>query len=155
MNYRITGLAAAPFQYLFGLSEAQLAAHGAVRYAVDAPNSFPDRIEMRDCVPGESVLLVNFTSQPAATPYRATHAIFVREGAGAAYDRVNEIPEVMRRRLLSLRGFDEGGMMVVADVVEGSAVEPVIGRFFADPKVKSIHVHNARQGCYSGLIERA
>jgi hypothetical protein len=31
--------------------------------------------------PGESVLLVNYEHQPAHSPFRSRHAIFVREGA--------------------------------------------------------------------------
>ena len=155
MTFRITGLSAEPFQHLFGLPEAELARHGALRYTCDKSPGFPDRIEMRDAEPGETLLLLNHLCQPADTPYRATHAIFVREWAGERFDRADEVPEVMRRRLLSLRGFDANGMMLEADVVDGSVVEPVIARLFADPAVSYIHVHNARQGCYSGRIDRA
>jgi hypothetical protein len=101
------------------------------------------------------VLLINHVSQPADTPYRASHAIFVREGAEETYDRVGEVPEVMRLRLLSLRAFDRDGMMVDADVVEGKEIESMIERLFANPDVDYIHAHNARRGCYSGRIDRA
>ena len=155
MPFRITGLSAEPFQPLFGLSDAELAARGVKRYVVDEKPGFPDRIEMRDAEPGETVLLLNHVCQPADTPYRASHAIFVREGATQAYDAVDEIPEVMRLRLLSLRAYDAGGMMLDADVAEGDGIEPLIERLFADPEVDYIHVHNARRGCYSGRIDRA
>lgn len=46
-------------------------------------------------------------------------------------------------------------MMLNADVVDGIAIEPVVTRMFADPGVSYIHVHNAKQGCYSGRIDRA
>lgn len=154
MNFRITGLSPEPFKPLFGLTDDELVRHGAKRYVVDEAPGFPDRIEMRDCALGETVLLVNHFHQPASTPYRACHAIFVREGASQTYDRVNEIPEVMRRRLLSLRAFDADGMMIDADVVEGSEMIPLIGRFFANQRVACLHVHNAKQGCYSGKIDR-
>ena len=109
---------------------------------------------MRDAAVGETVLLLNHTSQPADTPYRATHAIFVREGASNRYDTTGEVPEVMRMRLLSLRAFDAEAMMLDADVVPGSDVEHAIERMFAAPAVSYIHVHNAKQGCYSGRIDR-
>jgi hypothetical protein len=110
---------------------------------------------MRDASVGESLLLLNHTCQAAKTPYRASHAIFVREGAENAYDRINEVPEVMRTRLLSLRAYDGEGMMVDADVVDGKDIESVISRFFALPQVEYIHAHNAKRGCYSGRIDRA
>lgn len=155
MNFRITGLSPEPFQHLFGLPDDVLAQHGVKRYVVDKKPGFPDRIEMRDAEPGETMLLLNHTCQPADTPYRATHAIFVREGASNTYDAVGEVPGVMRVRLLSLRAYDAQHMMLDADVVEGVEVESVIERCFNNPAVSYIHVHNAKRGCYSGRIDRA
>jgi hypothetical protein len=155
MNYRVTGLSPEPFQHLYGLPDDELAKIGVKRYVVDKKPGFPDRVAMRDMEPGEAALLLNHLSQPAATPYRATHAIFVREGATQAYDAVNELPEVMRVRLLSLRAFDADGMMIDAEVAEGAAIEPLIARLFANPAVAYIHAHNAKRGCYSGRIDRA
>ena len=154
MAFRITGLPAEPFQHLFGLSDDELGKHGARRYVADAKPGFPDRIEMRDAEPGETLLLLNHTCQPADTPYHARHAIFVREGAVETFDRIGVVPDVMRLRLLSLRAYDAAGMMLEADVVEGTRVEEVIERFLAIPEVSYIHVHNAKRGCYSGRIDR-
>src|SRR5688572_7927300 len=154
MVFRMSGLSAEPFRRLYGLSDAELAKHGVKRYVVDSPAGYPDRIEMRDASPGETVLLLNHVCQPADTPYRASHAIFVREGAEKTYDRVDEVPDVMRLRLMSLRAYDKDGMMLDADVVEGKDIERVIARFFANPDVAYIHAHNAKRGCYSGRIDR-
>ncbi len=155
MSFRITGLDSAPFSHLYGLSDAELAAHGAKRYIADKKSGFPDRIEMRGGEPGESFLLLNHVCQPAETPYRAIHAIFVREGATDIYNRVDEVPEVMRVRLLSLRAYDAAGMMLDADVIDGAEIESVIARLLANSDVSYIHAHNAKRGCYSGCIERA
>jgi Protein of unknown function (DUF1203) len=155
MSFRVTGLPAEPFRSLYGLSDQELARRSVKRYIADKKPGFPDRIEMRDAEIGEALLLLNHVCQPANTPYRATHAIFVREGAENTYDRVGEIPQVMRTRLLSLRAYDAEGMMLDADVVEGKEVESVIARFFRSPHVAYIHAHNAKRGCYSGRIERA
>ena len=155
MAFRITGLSAEPFRQLYGLSDQELARRGVTRYVADKTPGFPDRIEMRDASVGETLLLLNHICQPANTPYRAAHAIFVREGAEHVYDRVNEIPEVMRTRLLSLRAYDAEGMMLDADVVEGKDIESVISRFFVPRQVAYIHAHNAKRGCYSGRIDRA
>lgn len=92
MNFRITGLDPAPFRPLFGRSDEELAAQGVLRYRADAASHFPDRVEMREARPGETVLLLNHVCQPAATPYRTAHAIFVREGAELRFDRVDEVP---------------------------------------------------------------
>ena len=155
MAFRITGLSSEPFSHLFGLPDDALARHGVTRIVVDKKPGFPDRVEMRDADPGETMLLLNHMSQSADTPYRATHAIFIREGATNTYDVVGEVPEVMRIRLLSLRAYDAQGMMLDADVVEGTSIVTLIDRLFADPAVAYIHVHNAKRGCYSGRIDRA
>lgn len=154
MGYRITGLAPAPFSDLFGLSEEALRDRGVQRLVVDAKPGFPDRIELRDLDVGETALLLNFTHQPAKTPYRASHAIFVREGAveAAVYD--NQIPEVMRVRPLSLRAFSADHMMVDADLVEGHQAEAVIERFLQASQVSYIQAHYAKRGCYAARIER-
>ena len=155
MAFRITGLSPEPFRRLFGLPDDELAKQGAKRYVADKAPGFPCRVEMRDAQPGETLLLLNHVCQPADTPYRASHAIFVREGAAAAYDQVDEVPAVMRTRLLSLRAFDADGMMVDADIVEGAAIEPLIARLLANSDVSYIHAHYAKRGCYSGRIDRA
>lgn len=155
MNYRITGLSPEPFRHLYGLSDAELAAHGARRHVADSKPGFPDRVEVRDAEPSERLLLVNFAHQPADTPYRSSHAIFVLEGAEATYDRVNEVPEVLRVRQISLRAFDAGHMMVDAALVNGEALPEVIERFLADPAVGYLQAHYATRGCYAARVVRA
>jgi Protein of unknown function (DUF1203) len=68
---------------------------------------------------------------------------------------VNEVPELLTRRLLSLRAFDDAGMMTTADVVEGKAVAPVIERMLSDGKVSYLHAHTAKAGCFVARIDRA
>jgi hypothetical protein len=154
MPFRITGLSPDPFRPLFGLSDPELAAKGVRRYVADSKPGFPDRVEMRDAEPGESVLLLNYTHQPADTPYRASYAIFVIEGAKERYDRIDAVPTVMRSRTLSLRGFDKDNFLVAADLADGASLESAIERFFADSKVAYIHAHYAKPGCYAARIDR-
>jgi hypothetical protein len=153
--FRVTGLSPEPFRHLFGLPDDALARQGVRRYRADAKPGFPDRIEISDAEPGETLLLVNYVHQPADTPYRASHAVFVRERDVAPTDLVDALPEAMRARPLSLRAFDAEGMMVDGDLVEGLEAETLIERFFTDPSVAYIHAHYARRGCYAGRIDRA
>ena len=153
-SYRITGISVTPFAPLFGLDDAELAARGAKRYVVDQKPGFPDRIEMRDLEVGEHALLVNYFHQAAHTPYRASHAIFIREGATQTYDRVDEIPNVLRTRTLSVRAFDADDMMLDADLIEGSNIERMIERMFDDDHTAYIHAHYAKRGCFAARIDR-
>lgn len=155
MAFRIQGLRPGLFQHLWHLPEAELARHRARRILADSTPGYPDRIGLRDAEPGESLLLVNFEHLAADTPYRASHAVYVVEGATERFDRIDEVPLVLRRRLLSLRGFDAEGMMRDADVVEGTAVETAIEHLFANPAIQHIHAHYAKPGCFAALVERA
>jgi hypothetical protein len=137
------------------LSEEQLAEHGAQRHTAITKPGFPDRVELRDADIGEQLLLVNYTHQPASTPYRASHAIFVREGAERAYDEIGLVPEPFRLRPMSLRAFDGDHMMRDADLAVGSEFENVLERLFSNPEVSYIHAHYAKRGCYAALVERA
>jgi hypothetical protein len=155
MSFRITGLSPEPFRHLFGLSAEELDRHGAKRYVANAASAYPDRIEVRDAAPGESVLLVNYTHQPADTPYQAKYAIFVRENAEAAYDRIDEVPEAMRRRVISLRGFDADHMLIDAELVDRKELAGSVASLFADPRIAYIQAHYAAPGCYAARIDRA
>jgi hypothetical protein len=153
MRITVTGISPEPFLPLYGLSDAQLAAKRARRIVADGPG-YPERIELRDAAPGETLLLVNYEHQPAETPFKASHAIYIREGAIQAAS-VAGLPPVLRRRLLSLRGFSADGMLLDADVADGEGAEPVIERLFANHAIDYIHAHAARPGCYLARLDRA
>lgn len=155
MGYRIRGLDRSDFEHLFGLDDAALARHGACRVVADAKPGFPERIGLRDAEPGEVLLLANYVHQPADTPYRASHAVYVALAAGQTHEGVDALPDALVNRLLSLRAFDAHHMMIAADVADGHQAEPLIHRLLAVPEVAYIHVHFARQGCYAARIDRA
>ena len=153
MTYRITGLDPAPYKPLFELSDDELAERGIVRMTVTDP-TFPCRVSLTDRPIGEKVLLLNHVSHDVAGPYRASHAIFVTESDEEAASYVDEVPPVFEKRILSLRGFDENGMMVEAAIAQPGESDAVIRRLFDNPEVTTIHAHNATRGCFAAKIER-
>lgn len=154
MTFVITGLSPQPFAHLFGADEAALAAAGAIRYRADSKPGFPCRITLDDAEPGETVLLLNHEHH-AVGPYRARHAVFVRETAAAAARYENQMPPALAARLLAIRAYNEAGMMIDAEIVEGAEAAPLIERFLANPKAAWLHAHNARRGCFAARIDRA
>jgi hypothetical protein len=148
-------LPAAPFAPLFQMSDVELARHRAVRRHCDGKPGFPCRVTLEDAEPGEEVVLVNYEHLPVESPYRASHAIYVRASAHETFDRVNEVPPALAVRLLSVRAFDAAGFMVVADIVAGRELPSLVDRFFTDGKVEYLHAHYARAGCYAARIDRA
>lgn len=154
MTYRIIGLDPAPYQQLFILSEVELAARNIVRMTVTANPGFPCRVSLTDRAIGESVLLLNHLSHDVANPYRASHAIFVAEGARDAAEFVDQVPPVFAERALSLRGFDADGMMTDALLTQPGAADAGIQLLFENAAVATIHAHNAARGCFAAKIQR-
>jgi hypothetical protein len=155
MRFQVSGLAVEPFAPLFGLSDAELATRDIVRQTANKSPGFPCRVSLVDAVPGETLLLLNFEHLAVASPYRSRHAIYVRENAIAARVAPGVVPEVLRRRLLSVRAFDQRGMMLDADVVDGREVDGVFTSMLANPAVRFLHVHNAKPGCFAARVDRA
>ena len=154
MTYRIRGLDPATFRPLFGLPDEELAERGIVRMTVTEKPSFPCRVTLVDREVGEQVLLLNHISHDVAGPYRASHAIFVAEGTNEAAEFIDEVPPVFATRILSLRGFDDRGMMAEAVLTQPGEADEGIRRLFDNPAVTTIHAHNATRGCFAAKIER-
>ena len=155
MDFRISGLPPQPFSKLFTLDDAGLARHRAVRRIVDAKPGAPCRVSLEDAEPGEEVVLVHYEHHAVESPYRASHAIYVRRDAREAYARVNEVPPALASRLLSVRAFDAAGFMAGADLAQGPDLPALVARFFSDFRVTYLHAHYARAGCYAARIDRA
>jgi hypothetical protein len=152
MSFRITGLPAENFGHLFSLDDAELAALGAVRRT--AQHGAPCRISLTDATPGDEVILVNYEHHKVASPYRMRFAIYVRQGE-ATYDKVGEVPQQLRTRQLAARAFDQDGMMLAFELVEGAKLEDAIERLFAQPRAAYLHLHYAAPGCYAARVDRA
>jgi Protein of unknown function (DUF1203) len=155
MSFQISALPKSQFQHLFELPSAELAPLRAVRMVADKKPGFPCRVSLADAELGEEVILVHHEHQTADTPYRASHAVFVRQAANEAKLNVDEMPEMLRSRLLSLRAFDEQGMLVAADLTNGKVLEMAIEEMFLNTAVAYIHIHFAKPGCYAARVDRA
>ena len=152
MTFRILGLPAEKFTHLFGLSDADLAAQGGVRRTVGG--KYPCRVSLTDSQAGEQLLLINYEHHAVDSPYRMRFAIFLREG-DQTYDRVNEVPEQFRNRILAVRSFDKDAMMVANQLIDGNEIEPVLEKMLAPSNVDYLHVHFASAGCYAARVQRA
>ncbi|HEX5031267.1 MAG TPA: DUF1203 domain-containing protein [Candidatus Eisenbacteria bacterium] len=155
MNYRVRGLSPDLFESLFEMGDAELAERGAVRRVADEPHAYPCRVSLAEAEPGEELLLLPYRHQASASPYQASGPIYVRRNARAPFDALDRIPPMQERRLSSVRGYDGAGLMQECDVVAGTDLDATIRRFFGNPEVQTIHVHNARPGCFAFRVERA
>lgn len=149
MSFHIQPLPLAPFRPLFALDDAGLAAIGARRMTAEAPHSAPCRVSLADAAPGERLILLNHRHLDApASPYRSEGPVFVREAAAEAAPAPGEVPDMLRRRLLSARAYDADWMMVDADVVDGGELAERLEAWLERPEVAAVHLHTARRGCF-------
>jgi len=152
MSFQVSALPADNFSHLSHLSGAELAEMAVQVHVSDG--SFPCRVSLEDAPEGEKVFLVNFEHQPAHSPYRACHAVFVRDGVETAKPALNTIPVMLQTRLLSLRAFDVSGNIVEADVLPGTALASRAEALLRSETVSYLHVHFAKPGCYAARIDR-
>lgn len=155
MTFQIEGLRPDEFAAFFNMSEEDLTRCNARKMVVAACPGTPCRVSLADAEVGETVVLVNYEHQSAKSPFRSSHAIFVRQGAEQARPAVGDVPKVMLSRLISLRLFGHDDMMVDADVVPGTDLKFAIVQAFANPQVSYLHLHYAKPGCFAASVRRA
>jgi hypothetical protein len=153
MHYVIQGLDPAAFAPLFELDEAALASRGIMPMRVDSAG-YPCRISLENAPLHDRVLLLHYEHHTARSPFRASHAIFVAASSRELRQYHNTIPPALESRLLSIRAFDRGGMMLDAAVVAGAEAEPVIAALFSCEGAHYLHAHYAKQGCFAAEIRR-
>src|SRR5262249_44181831 len=79
--------------------------------AGDGDGPYPVRCCLRDVEAEEGVLLLSAQPVTASSPYAAPGPIYLHEHACDGYQPQGDVPEILRRRLLSVRAFDSAHMM--------------------------------------------
>ncbi|EPJ50047.1 MAG: hypothetical protein OFPI_20960 [Osedax symbiont Rs2] len=154
MTFQIHALPSSAYTDFFSLSDDELKRSNIVKTIVEEEHSYPCRVSLADAEIGETVILVNHTHLDEASPYHASHAIFVRENATQAHPVADSVPRMIASRLISVRAFDSLHLMLTADVVEGGDLKQIINQMFKDSKVQYLHLHYARPGCYAAKVTR-
>ena len=155
MTFQICALPVESFAADFFPTDDALRARGIRRVIADDRPAYPCRVSLQDAREGERLLLLPYLHHDVDTPYRASGPIYVRESAVRALPGADEVPALLRSRLLSLRAYDARGMMVWANVLPGSELESGIAQLFARERSAYLHVHYAKSGCYACRVDRA
>ncbi len=153
-NFQILGIDNT-FNHLFSLNQQELSLKGMVKMVVDKKPGYPCRVSLEDVELGEEVILLPFKHHNTSSPYQASGPIFVRKNAQSAHLRINEIPNMLLHRFLSLRVYDEKGLMIECHTIEGKVVKESIQRILRNTEASYIHIHNAGPGCFNCLVNRA
>ncbi len=154
MPFQMTGLAPEPFQPLFQMDDEALRAKLALRRVADSKPGFPCRVSLEDADPGENLILLNYESLSAPTPYQTRYAIYVREAATMAATYTDDLAPVLRNRPIALRFFDKDGLLAGADLGRNEDLVAKIRAGFSQTHVAFMHAHNAMHGCFAVRIDR-
>lgn len=137
----------------FVLRGADVDVTGGRRVLVTEAGVTPCRRCLHDVEPGEEAILVSHDPFRVDSPYRGASPVFVHAEPCPRYEG-SDVPAQQRRRLLSARSYGTDAMMLDADVVDGTELEPLLERLFKDPRASFVHVHNARPGCFAVRVDR-
>jgi len=154
-SFRIAAVDKQHFSEFVNLNEDELVKYKAQWITADTNPGYPCRVSLIEAKVGERVLAVPFLHHDVDSPYRASGPIFVRENAELAEPNVNEIPEILRERLLSVRVYSAQQIMIHAEILQGTELEYGIRKQFLNSEVEYIHIHNAKQGCFNCSVHRA
>lgn len=61
---------------------------------------------------------------------------------------------MFNHRLLSLRAYDKSGMMLDANVINGTELKENIMEMFKNINIEYLQIHNARPGCFNCSVVR-
>ena len=152
MSFQIMGLPADHFGPLFALSDAELAARGAVRQIADGRTpGYPCRVSLTDSQQGDELLLVNYehprSIPPIACALRSTCA-----AARSATTASTRCRSKLRVRTLAVRAYDADAMLVGWELVEGRDLERAIEKLLANRRADYLHIHFAAPGCYAARV---
>lgn len=154
MSFHIHGLAASYFAPLFNLADTELENLRITRSMADADQGFPCRVSLCEAPKDTELLLINYTHLSLASPYRASHAIYVAKPSLDVALVHAEIPQSLTLRPLSLRAFTPEGDLRVADLADQRNLPDLLSDMLSDNCVAFVHIHNAKQGCYAALATR-
>lgn len=154
-NFIIKPIEKSMFSECFNLNDQQLEKFSAKWMIADSKPGFPCRVSLKEAEIGERVLLVPYKHHDVNSPYKASGPIFIREDAVEAKLNINEIPEILTKRLLSVRAYSEDSLMIHAETTLGSGLETIIHNMLTDANVKYLQVHSANPGCFNCTVYRA
>lgn len=153
-TFQLVGIEHEQFEPLFDLSDAELADQGIVRRIANSDFGFPCRVSLEDAAAGDELLLLHYLHHSVSSPYRASGPIYVRRGQIKRVLDPGLVPDYVTRRIISMRAYDSKHMMRSADVLKGSNIPRALEQLFTDPTVSYVHLHNAKQGCFSSHVRR-
>lgn len=121
----------------------------------------PDsRCPCRQCLryadPGQTMLLGSYDLPRPSGVYWTPSPIFLHADDCAPFEAMNEIPEIVRGSLVSVRAYDRDDLCLyeLGQVSEGADVDAPLARALGDPRTAFLNIHTAKPGCLLCRVER-
>jgi hypothetical protein len=134
---------------------AALADGSAVEVTSNDDAPFPVRCCLQDATAEEGVLLLSMQPQTGDSPYAAPGPVYIHRDRCAGSSPQSDVPQILRGRTLSLRGYTDEHMITGTAVVPGEDVEGAAGQLLDVPETAYLFVHFAGPGCYACRIDPA
>ena len=105
---------------------------------------------------GDTALLGSYNLPRPRGVYWTPSPIFVHARACPRYDRVNDIPEIVRGTLVSVRAYDANDMCLyeLGQVRDGTEVDEALHRALDDQRTAFVNIHTTKPGCLLCRVER-
>ncbi|MGA9867621.1 MAG: DUF1203 domain-containing protein [Acetobacteraceae bacterium] len=105
---------------------------------------------------GQVVLLGSYNLPRPTGVYWTPSPIFVHADSCPHYERINDIPEIVRGSLVSVRAYDAEDQCLydLGQVSEGTVVDVPLRRALDDPRTAFVNIHTAKPGCMLCRVER-
>lgn len=121
----------------------------------------PDsRCPCRHCLtyaqPGQTVLLGSYKLPRPLGVYWTPSPIFVHAEPCELYTSINDVPDIVRGSLVSVRAYDETDFCLydLGYVSEGTEVDEPLLRALNDSRTAYVNIHTAKPGCLLCRAER-
>lgn len=115
----------------------------------------PCRHCLRVSTDGERLILFAHRPFDGDGPYAEVGPVFIHADACARYAATTIFPPAFAERTLTLRAYDDRGLIASAEVAPPGARDDVLARMFENERVRFVHVRNPAWGCYDFAVERS
>ena len=116
----------------------------------------PCRHCLREAGAGETMLLGSYYLPGPTGIYWTPSPIFLHAESCDAYTGTDEIAEIVRSRMVSVRAYDAAQMCLydLGHATDGAGIDPFLARAMADPRTSFVNIHTAKPGCMLCRVER-
>ena len=128
-----------------------------LRRAISTGSGAPCRHCLRNGTKGEEMLLGSYHLPGPTGIYWTPSPIFIHAQDCAAYAGQDEIADIIRTSLISVRAYaeDQAVLYDLGQVTEGPHADAPLARALSDPRTSFVNIHTAKPGCLLCRVERA